>query len=106
MAKIEDLKQKLTKLETKIQKYTKKLTKLKQKVEEKAAKSKAKPLPSEQKTQAVKTPVALAPKKKGTITPEGRARLSALMTAKWAEKKKAEAQHTIKSSGKPEFKGA
>lgn len=104
MAKFKDLKKKITKLEASIQKDTLKLAKLKQKVEAKAAKSKAKPIPAEQKTQVAKT--ALLPKKQGTITPEGRAKLSALMKAKWAEKKKAEGQHTITSSGKPEFEAA
>jgi hypothetical protein len=102
MAKLKDLKKKITKLEASIQKDTKKLAKLKQKAEEKA--SKARLAAAEQKTQAAKT--TPAPKKQGTITPEGRARLSALMKAKWAEKKKAEGQHTLTSSGKPEFKAA
>ena len=36
----------------------------------------------------VKAPANVAPKKRGTITPEGRAKLAAVMKARWAARKK------------------
>ena len=63
------LKKKILQLEARIQKDAKKLSKLKAKL---TTTGKAPPAP-----------------KKSTLTPEGRAKLSALMKAKWAEKKAA-----------------
>jgi hypothetical protein len=76
------LKKKILQLEARIQKDTKKLAKLKAKLKP-AIKSKSKQVVP---VKAAKTP---SPAKKRTLTPEGRAKLSALMKARWDAKKAA-----------------
>jgi hypothetical protein len=91
MIKLKGLRKKLLRLEASLQKDAKKLAKLKRKVETalKAEPGQIKARPPAPAEKASKPAKSAAPpaKKKRELTPAGRAKLSALMKARWAAKK-------------------
>ena len=95
MIKLKSLNKKLLRLEASLQKDAKKLAKLKRKVETALRAESAEPAPAKVKPAArveeaskPAKPAALpAKKKKRELTPAGRAKLSALMKARWAAKR-------------------
>jgi hypothetical protein len=91
MIKLKSLKKKLLKLEASLQKDAKKLAKLKRKVETalSAESGRLKPVTGVRNGSTSVKPVSPAASKKRALTPEGRAKLSALMKARWAAKRAA-----------------
>jgi len=91
MIKLKGLKKKLLRLEASLQKDARKLAKLKRKVETalRVESGPAKVRPLAQVNDAFKSakPATLSVKKKRELTPAGRAKLSALMKARWAAKR-------------------
>jgi hypothetical protein len=89
MIKLKNVSRKLRRLEASLQKDAKKLSKLKRKVEAalKADSTKVEVKSPAPAKKAAETAKALAPKKRGGLTPAGRERLSLAMKARWAAKK-------------------
>ena len=91
MIKLKSLKKKLLKLESSLQKDAKKLAKLKRKVETalRAESTQAKLSPVARAGEPPKSvrPATRPASKKRALTPEGRAKLSALMKARWDAKR-------------------
>jgi hypothetical protein len=88
MIKLKSLNKKLLKLEASLQKDAKKLAKLKRKVEA-ALRAESAPATMKPLARTVETSesAAVPAKKKRELTPAGRAKLSALMKARWATKR-------------------
>lgn len=82
--KLKSLNKKLKRLEASIQKDSKRLAKLQRKVEM-ALRAESSRTTSADRAKSASTPV----KKKRNLTPEGRARLAALMKARWDAKRAA-----------------
>ena len=95
--KLKSLKKKLQRLEAELKKDSKKLTKLQRKVEAalRAESSMLKPIPAAQN--GAEQTASAPEKKKRNLTPEGRAKLAALMKARWDAKRAA-----VQSSIQPE----
>lgn len=91
MSKLKSLKKKLSRLEASMQKSARKLEKLQRKVEIalRAESIHAKSVNGVGKRPEPVKPVVLPAKKKRALTSAGRAKLSALMKARWAAKRAA-----------------
>jgi hypothetical protein len=91
MFKLKSLNKKLLRLEASLQKDAKKLAKLKRKVETalraESAQVKAKSPARVEEAPKPAKPAAPPAKKKRALTPAGRAKLSALMKARWTAKR-------------------
>jgi hypothetical protein len=91
MIKLKSLNKKLLRLEASVQKDARKLAKLKRKLEAalraESAQAKVKPPARVEEASKPAKPAAPVAKKKRELTPAGRAKLSALMKARWAAKR-------------------
>lgn len=96
---------KIRKLEARIQKDMKKLAKVKQKMG-KAAKGSSRP-PKRSSERVKATKVSRTPaKKKRRLSPEGRAKLAALMKARWEAKRAAAQPSAPVGDGSPPMSGS
>jgi hypothetical protein len=91
MIKLKSLNKKLLRLEASVQKDARKLAKLKRKLEAalraESAQVKVRPPARVEEAPKPAKPAAPPAKKKRELTPAGRAKLSALMKARWAAKR-------------------
>ncbi len=102
--KLKNVNKRIDRLVARIAKDTKKLAKLRRKLaaapKAKAAKPKEKTARKETKTSPKAGTLRPIRKKRGRLTPEGRAKLRALMIARWAVKRAAAAESgSVPSSG-------
>src|SRR3954464_956596 len=84
---MKNLNKKIRKLEARIQKDMKKLSKLKRKMGAAAENKKDRTAAVSRKATPAKPPKAAKKKKKRNISPEARAKLAALMKARWDAKR-------------------